>query len=165
MMKYSKMIISFLFPAAAMLVSGCREASTTIGGTVTGASARSKMVLVSNCIDAKSVGADGSFTFDGQAQAGTTYNVGVSTQPDDGNCTVANGTGTVGQYSQAVNNIWLMASRRHWRLGFLDSFLCGQRDFRVVCRVAVTGVNDVLFNEFHNFAASSSRRTVIPRFS
>jgi hypothetical protein len=95
MMKDTKLIALLL--CAALLVAGCGggASKSTIGGTVTGLSANTTVGLLNNGTDALSVGANGSFAFAGQIQAGSIYNVTLSTDPVGETCTVLNGLGTV----------------------------------------------------------------------
>ncbi len=69
----------------------------TIGGTVSGMTG-SGLVLQDNGTDAKTITADGSFTFASGLAYGMTYSVTVKTQPSmpPQTCTVTNGSGTVG---------------------------------------------------------------------
>ena len=79
----------------ALLVSGCGggAGSAMIVGTVTGLSTKAN------------VSENGSFVFSGQVNAGSTYDVTVSTQPVGETCTVTNGVGTVGADSADVTNV------------------------------------------------------------
>ena len=69
----------------------------TVGGTVTGLTG-SGLVLQTNAGDVAPVSAAGAFTFANQLGTGAAYTVGVKTQPSAPvqNCTVTNGSGTVG---------------------------------------------------------------------
>jgi hypothetical protein len=63
----------------------------TIGGTVSGLTAGTSVVLQNNGGNNLTVSANGSFTFSTPA---TSYNVTVLTQPTGLNCMVTDGTGT-----------------------------------------------------------------------
>jgi 6-phosphogluconolactonase (cycloisomerase 2 family) len=89
----------------ALLMVGCGSggdsspppATYTIGGTVTGLSG-SGLVLGSDFGGELPISASGSFTFGTQLAVGSTFNVGVKTQPTSSPaqiCQVANGTGTI----------------------------------------------------------------------
>ncbi len=67
----------------------------TIGGTVSGLSGT--VVLQDNGADNLSVSSNGTFTFPTSLLAGQAYNVTVATKPTGQQCTVSNGSGTVGQ--------------------------------------------------------------------
>lgn len=69
----------------------------TIGGTISGLTG-SGLVLQDNGTDAKTITADGAFTFATGLAYGATYSVTVKTQPSmpTQTCTVTNGSGTVG---------------------------------------------------------------------
>jgi hypothetical protein len=68
--------------------------SFSVGGTVSGLSGT--VVLQDNGGDNLSVSANGAFTFATKLAAGATYNVTVLTNPSGQTCTVANGSGTMG---------------------------------------------------------------------
>ncbi len=74
--------------------SGGGTTTYTVGGTVSGLSGT--VVLEDNGADDLSLSASGSFTFATPLAAGTAYNVTVKTSPASQNCTVTNGTGTIG---------------------------------------------------------------------
>ena len=65
-----------------------------MGGTLSGLSGT--VVLEDNGTDDLSLTAGGSFTFATPLASGAAYNVTVKTSPASQNCTVSNGTGTVG---------------------------------------------------------------------
>ncbi|MFA7319688.1 MAG: hypothetical protein WC022_03795 [Parcubacteria group bacterium] len=73
----------------------------TIGGTLSGLSGT--LVLQNNGGNNLTQSSDGSFTFSVPLQSAAAYNVTVSTQPNNQNCTVANGAGTVA--SSNISNI------------------------------------------------------------
>ncbi|HEY7639362.1 MAG TPA: hypothetical protein VH814_06525 [Steroidobacteraceae bacterium] len=75
----------------------CSTNTFSVGGTVSGLLG-SGLVLSNNGGDNLPIGADGSFTFPKQLASGATFNVTVRTQPSNPTqaCTVANGSGTVG---------------------------------------------------------------------
>ena len=74
--------------------SGGGTTTYTVGGTVSGLSGT--VVLEDNGADDLSLSASGSFTFATPVASGTAYNVTVKTSPASQNCTVTNGTGTIG---------------------------------------------------------------------
>ncbi len=70
-------------------------ATFTVGGTVTGLSGPG-LVLNSNFSgEDLAISASGSFTFSTRLPAGSTYNVGIKSQPTAQGCQVANGIGTI----------------------------------------------------------------------
>lgn len=75
----------------------CANQAFTIGGTVSGLSGTTGVVLQDNGGDNLTVKASGSFTFKTPVSAGATYAVTVLTQPSTPTqtCTVTSGTGTV----------------------------------------------------------------------
>ncbi|MEP4485994.1 MAG: hypothetical protein ABJ013_10225 [Halioglobus sp.] len=72
----------------------CSLNNYSAGGSISGITAGSTVVVQNNGADSRSISADGNFTFSPQAD-GTDYAITVSTQPADQTCTVTNGTGTL----------------------------------------------------------------------
>jgi DNA-binding beta-propeller fold protein YncE len=66
----------------------------TIGGTLSGLTAGSQVVLADNGSDTLTLNANGAFTFKTAVASGAGYSVSVTTQPMGQTCTVANATGT-----------------------------------------------------------------------
>lgn len=66
----------------------------TIGGTLSGLSSNTNILLLDNGTDQLPVSVNGSFTFNTSILAGSSYNVTVSRQPFNEKCTVTNGSGT-----------------------------------------------------------------------
>lgn len=82
-----------------LLVAGCGGGSSspatyTVGGTVTGLSGAG-LVLNSNFGGDLAVSASGPFMFSTRLSVGSTYNVGIKSQPAAQGCQVVNGTGTI----------------------------------------------------------------------
>ncbi len=87
----------------------CTTTSTptyTVGGTISGLSGTA--VLQDNGGDNLSVSSNGTFTFPTALLAGQTYSATVATNPSGQQCTVSNGSGTVG--SANVTNIAVSCS-------------------------------------------------------
>lgn len=101
----SRLARTFLLVAVAALagVSGCDGSgggttpSYSVGGTIAGLSGTG-LVLDNNGGNSTTVSQNGSFRFGMSIMSGDTYDVTVATQPSNPaqNCTVTNGTGTVG---------------------------------------------------------------------
>jgi len=101
----------------AVLLAGCGGSDSTattlgngsgpatIGGTISGVSAGTKLLLVNNGSDIIAPNGSGNFTFDDTVQAGGQYNVTLFTQPSGLNCTIANAQGATDQNADAVTNI------------------------------------------------------------
>lgn len=70
--------------------------SFTVGGTVSGLSQGSSLVLNNIRAGNQTVSANGNFSVATSAKTGTAYSVSVTTQPSGENCSVSNGAGTVG---------------------------------------------------------------------
>lgn len=68
----------------------------SVGGTVSGVSTGKSVTLLDNGGDAVAVSADGNFQFPTKLVQGKPYAATVSTWPSGENCTVTNGSGTVG---------------------------------------------------------------------
>jgi hypothetical protein len=82
----------------------------TVGGTVSGLTGT--VVLQNNGGDSLSISANGPFTFPTRLGLGASYNVTVSTQPMGKTCTVANGSGSIGDgYTGAdVTNVTVICT-------------------------------------------------------
>jgi len=76
-----------------------------VGGVVTGLNSGNSVQLLNNGSDSLLVTANGSFTFNQQLQANSTYNVTIGTQPVGQTCQVNAGTGTMRSDGSSVNNI------------------------------------------------------------
>ncbi len=74
----------------------CSKESHTISAKVTGLSGTNSVVLQDNSADDLTVTANGTFTFANRVAFGSLYTVTVSSAPTGQNCSVANGTGTMG---------------------------------------------------------------------
>lgn len=72
----------------------CSTNTFTIGGTVSGLAAGQQVTLFNNGGDAKTVTADGAFTFTTPVNYNGSYAVTVSTQPTGETCRITNGTGS-----------------------------------------------------------------------
>jgi 6-phosphogluconolactonase (cycloisomerase 2 family) len=68
----------------------------SVGGSVSGLSSGASVTLTDNGTDSLKVAANGTFTFASQLAPGAAYAVAVATQPTGEQCTVANGSGTMG---------------------------------------------------------------------
>ncbi|HNH09158.1 MAG TPA: hypothetical protein PK683_11710, partial [Leptospiraceae bacterium] len=82
--------ILFVMPLSSLISS-----THSVGGTLSGLSSGSTVVLSNNGTDTKSLSADGVFSFDIRQNSETAYSVSVKTQPANAVCTVQDGTGTV----------------------------------------------------------------------
>ncbi|HSY27550.1 MAG TPA: hypothetical protein VK832_08620 [Burkholderiaceae bacterium] len=106
MLKLSTTSLYLFCLTAILLLGGCGGAiDATIGGTVTGLSGDTSVVLLNNGTDALTVSASGSFTFGTEIEAGSTYDVTVETEPVGETCTVTSGSGTVSQNSGDVTSV------------------------------------------------------------
>lgn len=70
--------------------------SFSVGGTVSGLSQGTSLVLNNIGGSSQTVSTNGSFSVASSANTGTNYSVSVATQPTGENCSVSNGAGTVG---------------------------------------------------------------------
>jgi hypothetical protein len=85
----------------------------SIGGTVAGATGA--LSLQNSNGNTLNVAADGPFTFSTQMSLGATYNVTVQVPPPSQTCTVANGSGTIG--NAAITNIAVTCTTNKYTLG------------------------------------------------
>jgi hypothetical protein len=92
------------------------QALATVGGTVTGLSGASGLVLQNNGGDDKPVVSDGAFQFPTPIGVGSMYNVTVSIEPTNPSemCTVANGAGTA---ANDVTNVSITCGLASYTVG------------------------------------------------
>ncbi|HXA48188.1 MAG TPA: hypothetical protein VNW52_11210 [Burkholderiaceae bacterium] len=94
-----------------MLLAGCGSTiSESVGGTLSGLSGATTVVLTNNGTDALTLKANGTFTFPTAIDAGSAYNVAVQSYPTGETCTVTNATGTVSSTAGAVTNVTVYCS-------------------------------------------------------
>jgi len=87
-------ISGFCVLAIALLLASCsRNATYTVGGTVSGLTGTG-LVLQNNGGNNLAISVNGAFTFLTALKKGASYSVTVLTQPSGQSCTVANGTGS-----------------------------------------------------------------------
>jgi hypothetical protein len=100
-------IAGCLFCSLALLqLAGCgASVSESIGGTVTGLSGGTTVVLVNNGADPVTVSTSGAFTFSTEVSSGSSYDVTVQDNPTGETCVVGNGTGTVSSTIGAVTTV------------------------------------------------------------
>lgn len=99
----SKNKITILSAALALLLAGCGGfVYTTVGGSVTGLTTGSVLVLRDDAGYKSTLVADGTFSF--RVASNASYNISVLSQPNPVNCTVANGSGHMSG-DAPVNNI------------------------------------------------------------
>ena len=88
MMKYIKLKVLLTCAVALLLTSCGGKINATIGGTVTGLSGNTSLVLQDNGGDNLTVSKNGGFTFASQIEAGSVYDVTILTQPLGETCFV-----------------------------------------------------------------------------
>ncbi len=96
-------IVSADVNAVAVSCQTSAPATQTVGGSLSGLAAAANVVLQNNAGDSLTLNANGSFTFATRVAVASTYAVSVLTQPAGQTCTVARGSGTVG--NAAVANV------------------------------------------------------------
>lgn len=74
----------------------CVNNTFTVGGTVSGLAGVGLVLSLNNGAQLATVTGNGSFAFPNPIPTGSTYAVGVSSQPLGGTCAVSNGSGVVG---------------------------------------------------------------------
>jgi hypothetical protein len=109
-MKKIQTITSLLCFASMAFLAGCGLGSpkaTTVGGTVTGLSGTSSVVLTDGSVMLP-IHADGPFHFDTESNAH--YNITVNAHPDGQTCVVTNGSGYTPISGASVTNITVVCS-------------------------------------------------------
>jgi len=91
----------------------CLPLAYSLGGTVTGLTQAG--LVLANGGDLLTVSANGSFTMHQSVAYGSNYNVTVQTQPTGQNCTVQNGSGTMGAGN--VTNVVVNCTLNSYTLG------------------------------------------------
>lgn len=76
-----------------------------VGGTVSGLSSGTTVILKNNGADLLSITSNGPFFFANAVTSGSSYSVAVATQPSGETCTVSNGTGTVDASLSNTGNV------------------------------------------------------------
>ena len=97
--------LAVVFAAALLCGCGGSGADVSVGGTLSGLSGGTSVVLLNNGSDPITVGSNGTFTFDQQVQSGGTYSVTVETYPIGENCSVTNGSGKIDGEGDDVTNV------------------------------------------------------------
>jgi N-acetylneuraminic acid mutarotase len=94
-------------PVSSLFVT-CTAMDRTVSGTVSGLLSGRSLILQDNGTNSTTVAADGTFTFSTPVAGGTNYAVTVLTQPSGQNCSVTDGTGTMG--SDDVSSVAVICS-------------------------------------------------------
>lgn len=137
-MTLSKIAGSIVCSVATLLLAGCGATiEESVGGTVTGLSGGTQVVLLDNGGDPLTVGANGSFTFGKQISSGSAYAVTVQIQPIGETCTVSNGTGTVSQAAGGVTNVAISCSANVANYNYVSGTVSG-----LATGTSVTLLND-----------------------
>jgi hypothetical protein len=74
----------------------CSTSSFSVGGTVTGIPAGKELIIQNNLQDYTTLTSDGTFTFSAKIPNTGGYNTSILKEPSGTNCTVTNGSGTIG---------------------------------------------------------------------
>jgi hypothetical protein len=93
----------------------CSTNTFTIGGSVTGLATGQQVTLLNNGANARTVTANGAFTFTTPVTFNGSYAVTVGTQPTGQTCTVSNGTGT--NVSANITNVTVTCSATTFTIG------------------------------------------------
>ena len=99
------------------LVVTCVSSQFTIGGTLTGLSAGTSVVLDDNGGNPLALTGNGNFTFTQPIAYGTAYSVAVATQPAGQTCSVADNTGAGSGIDQNVGNVQVVCSATTYSIG------------------------------------------------
>jgi len=109
-----------------LLLAGCgATVEESIGGSVTGLSGGTTVVLLNNGGDALTVGSNENFTFATQVASGSAYSVTVQIQPIGETCTVSNGTGTISQTAGAVTSVTVNCSANVANYNYVSGTISG----------------------------------------
>jgi N-acetylneuraminic acid mutarotase len=100
-------------PVSSLFVT-CTAMDRTVSGTVSGLLSGRSLVLQDSGANPTTVSADGTFTFSTPVAGGTNYAVTVLTQPSGQNCSVTDGTGTMG--SDDVSNVAVICSNGKYNI-------------------------------------------------
>ncbi|MGH8319123.1 MAG: choice-of-anchor tandem repeat GloVer-containing protein [Steroidobacteraceae bacterium] len=100
-MNIGRRVLAFLVWVTLLALTGCGGGSSpctscTVGGMVSGLQTNESVALVNNGGEALMVSGDGGFTFSNSQVQGSTYDVTVKFHTPGIECSVANGSGTVG---------------------------------------------------------------------
>ena len=103
----------------------CSTSSFSVGGSVSGLAAGSSVILQNNSGDNLTVSSNSAFTFLAPVASGAKYSVSVLTQPGSPSqtCTVANGTGSIG--NAAVTNVAITCVINNFTVGGTITGLSG----------------------------------------
>lgn len=95
-----KLVLGLTVLLSASCGGGTPTPTFSVGGTISGLSS-GEVVLQNNGENSLTVSTNGRFTFTTRLQAGSTYQVTVSSAPAGYTCTVSNGSGTIGRVNAA----------------------------------------------------------------
>jgi len=104
-----------IFVVSAFLFSACGSKSYTVGGTLSGLTAGTKVVLRNSGGEELALTADGAFSFGTKQVNGSVYDVDVIQQPAGETCTLANSAGVIKGVN--VTNIVATCATRVYSLG------------------------------------------------
>ena len=99
--------------AVTNVIVTCTTNGYTVGGTISGLVGT--VTLQNNGTNSTSISTDGRFTFSALVAEGSTYNVTVQTQPATQTCTVAHGSGTMG--NSPVTNVTVTCAINTYSVG------------------------------------------------
>jgi hypothetical protein len=102
--------IAAAFLAAALAACG-GGGDTTVGGTVSGLEDGAAVSLQLNDGETIVVRENGAFQFEDEILAGARYDVAVVGQPAGASCTVANGSGRIGESATQVQDVTVVCIR------------------------------------------------------
>lgn len=111
----------------------CSTSAFTIGGTVSGLT--SLGLKLRNNAEVLTIGADGQFTFLSTIASGASYAVSVEAQPQNQNCVVQNGSGTV--QDMTISDVAVTCATNVYTIGGSITGLAPSA--RVVLRMRVAG--------------------------
>jgi hypothetical protein len=108
---------------AGLCLAGCGGGE--IGGTLSGLGSGLSVTLRNNDADSLTLARNGSFTFANTLGASSAYAVTVLTQPVGQSCAVTNGSGTLNENGDSIDNVNVVCSTTASLVGTLDGLVAG----------------------------------------
>lgn len=96
-----------------------------VGGTLSGLGSGLSVTLRNNAADPLTLTRNGSFTFAGSLDASSVYAVTVVTQPVGQSCAVTNGSGTLNENGDSIDNVSVVCTTTASLVGTLTGLVAG----------------------------------------
>lgn len=108
---------------AALCLAACGGGE--IGGTLSGLGSGLSVTLRNNAADPLTLTRNGSFTFANSVDASSAYAVTVLTQPVGQSCVVTNGSGTLNEDGDSIDNVSVVCTTTASLVGTLTGLVAG----------------------------------------